>query len=71
MVNVYGNTITIHVPSPPVKTVEGAATSLPNTGPGTSLFLTATVVIVAGYFYSRARLLARESEIAIKQAATA
>ncbi|MEK7059679.1 MAG: hypothetical protein AAB971_02905 [Patescibacteria group bacterium] len=71
MVNVYGNTITIHLPGSPVKTIEGAATTLPNTGPGTSLLLTATVVIIAGYFYGRARLLSRESELAIQGVANA
>ncbi len=71
MVNVYGNVIIIHLPGSPAKTIETATTALPNTGPGTSLFLTALVVMAAGYFYGRARLLARESEIAIKEAATA
>jgi uncharacterized repeat protein (TIGR01451 family) len=68
MTNVYGDTINIKVPSPPVKTVQTAAATLPNTGPGTSLFIAATIVVVAGYFYGRARLLARESELAVKEA---
>jgi uncharacterized repeat protein (TIGR01451 family) len=66
MTNVYGNAINIKVPSPPVKTVQTTAAALPNTGPGTSLFMAATVVMVAGYFYGRARLLARESELAVQ-----
>jgi uncharacterized repeat protein (TIGR01451 family) len=68
MTNVYGNTINIKVPGSLTKTIETATTtSLPNTGPGTSLFLAAGIVMVAGYFYGRARLLGRESELAIKE----
>ncbi len=67
MTNVYGNTINIKVPGSVTKTVETATTTtLPNTGPGTSLFAAAVIIMVAGYFYGRARLLARESELAVK-----
>jgi hypothetical protein len=70
MTNVYGNTINIKVPGSVTKTIETATTtSLPNTGPGTSLFLAASIVMIAGYFYGRARLLARESELALKEGA--
>jgi len=72
MTNVYGNTVNIKLPGSPAKTIETVTTtSLPNTGPGTSLFIAASVVIVAAYFYSRARLLARESDIALHQNANA
>jgi len=68
MTNVYGNTINIKVPSPPEKTVATvAATQLPNTGPGTTMFIAAMIVIISGYFFGRARLLARESDIAIQE----
>ncbi len=66
MVNVYGNSITIFVPGPPVKVIETATTTLVNTGPGTSLFMAASVVVLAGYFYGRARLLSRETSIALQ-----
>ena len=70
MTNVYGNTINIKVPGSVTKTIETATTtSLPNTGPGTSLFLAASIVMIASYFYGRARLLARESELALKEGA--
>ncbi len=69
MTNVYGNSVNVKLPASPIKTVEVAAASLPNTGPGTTLFIAATIVIMAGYFYSRSGLLARESELAIKEAA--
>ncbi len=69
MTNVYGDTVNIKVPAPPAKAIQTTAAALPNTGPGTGLFLAAAAVMVAGYFYARARLLARESELAIKEAA--
>ena len=67
MTNVYGNTINIHVPGSPAKTIETTAATLPNTGPGSGLFIAAIVVMVGGYFYGRARLLAKESTLAIRQ----
>jgi uncharacterized repeat protein (TIGR01451 family) len=69
MSNVYGNAINIKVPGSPEKTIEVAATVLPNTGPGTSLMIAAAICIVGGYFYSRSRLLANETVIALQDAA--
>lgn len=69
MTNVYGNAVNIKLPAPPIKSVEVTASSLPNTGPGTNLAIAAMLVVFAGYFWSRSRLLARESEIAIKESA--
>lgn len=66
MTNVYGNTVNITLPADVTKTVEVAAAVLPNTGPGTSLFGAAAIVVLAGYFFSRARLLATETSIAIQ-----
>ena len=71
MTNSYGNIININLPGSPTKQVELATAALPNTGPGTTMLIASAVVIMAGYFYSRASLLARESEIAIKETATA
>ncbi len=71
MTNVYGNTININLPGSPPKSVEAAAATLPNTGPGTSLFIAATIVMIAGYFYGRARLLAKESVLAIQDTTAA
>ncbi len=67
MTNVYGNTIDITLPGSAPKVVEAVATKLPNTGPGTSLFIGAIVVMLAGYFYSRSQLLATESQIAVQE----
>ncbi len=67
MTNSYGNTININLPgATPAQTVTTTATSLVNTGPGTSLFIAAAIVMVAGYFYARARLLSKESLLAIQ-----
>jgi uncharacterized repeat protein (TIGR01451 family) len=67
MTNVYGNTVNIKLPGSPEKTVEAAATSLPNTGPGTNLFIGSIIVMAAGYFYGRSRLLAKESNLALRE----
>ena len=66
MTNVYGNTININLPSSPIAVVASATTSLPNTGPGSSLIMAAVVIVIAGYFFARSRLLALEGGIAIE-----
>ena len=66
MSNTYGNTIEIHLPGSITKTIETTTTALPNTGPGNSLIAAGAIVVVAGYFFARTRLLAQESELAIK-----
>lgn len=71
MTNVYGNTVNIHLPGTPVQAVESTASSLPNTGPGTSLLIAAAIVIVAGYFYARSELLAKESRLVLREMAEA
>ncbi len=68
MVNVYGNSVTINLPPSAIKTIENistTSTTLVNTGPGTDIFIAAIVVTVFGYFFSRSRILAKESAIAI------
>lgn len=57
--NEYGEEITINVDCPLVKSVE----TLPNTGPGASLAMMTGVTVVIGYFFSRSRLLAKETEM--------
>ena len=70
MTNVYGNTINIKLPGSPTKTVEAVTTStLPNTGPGTTLLIAGLTVILAGYCYARSELLAKESNLALKEMA--
>lgn len=67
MTNVYGNAINIKLPGGTIKVIEAQTTSLPNTGPGTSLAIAAAIVVFAGYFYGRSRLLAKESILAIQE----
>lgn len=63
MTNVYGNTITVKLPPSVNKQVEIATTTLPNTGPGTSLIIGFTLTTVVAYFFARSRLLAKELDI--------
>jgi hypothetical protein len=67
MTNVYGNAININLPGSAGKSVEAVGTSLPNTGPGTNLLIGSAIVIIAGYFYSRSRLLTKESRLALQE----
>ncbi len=66
MTNIYGNTININLPQSPVTVVAATTSSLPNTGPGNSLIFAALIVVIAGYFLARSRLLVLESSIAIQ-----
>lgn len=68
MTNVYGNTVNVKVAPPAAQAVVTTAAALPNTGPGASLFIIGGIVMVATYFYSRSRLLAHESALAVKDA---
>lgn len=83
MTNVYGNAVNINVPLPtPVipgstSTTPGstavtaaaasASESLPKTGPGTGLALAGVIVVIAGYFFARSRLLVDESMLVIQE----
>lgn len=60
MVNVYGDTVQIELPNNPVKTVEQTVNSLPSTGPGLSIGITTTVLVLATYFFFRSRLMNKE-----------
>lgn len=71
MTNVYGDTVNIMLPGSIEKTIEVTADTLPNTGPGTTLFIAGAIVIAAGYFYSRSRLLSIESSLAVQENAVA
>lgn len=75
MTNVYGNTITIRLPGSIGKTIESGGTAvggtLPNAGAGTNIAIAAAIVIAATYFYSRSRLLAQESNIALHESTSA
>jgi uncharacterized repeat protein (TIGR01451 family) len=63
LTNVYGNTINIKLPGSVSKQIEIATTSLPNTGPGTSLVIGFSLTTIVAYFFFRSRLLAKELDI--------
>jgi uncharacterized repeat protein (TIGR01451 family) len=69
MTNTFGDTINIKVPCGGARCGETVVNSLPNTGPGSGLFVAAIVMVVAGYFYSRSRLLATEAGLALHDTA--
>jgi uncharacterized repeat protein (TIGR01451 family) len=58
--NAWGNNVTIKVPKTPVKQVEGAVTSLPNTGPGMNALISTLFIGIVSYFYFRNRLISKE-----------
>jgi hypothetical protein len=65
--NDYGNEVTMNLNCPAIKKVDQAATALPNTGPGTSVAIGVLVAVVAGYLYSRSRIMAKELAIVRKE----
>jgi uncharacterized repeat protein (TIGR01451 family) len=63
MHNKYGRTVVVKLPKPVSKTVEQTVSILPNTGPTSTLLVSAFIVAVIAYFYYRNRLLAKELRI--------
>lgn len=63
MTNVYGNVVEIKIPPSVVKNIEIATTTLPNTGPGTSLIIGFSLTTFIAYFFARSRLLANELDV--------
>jgi uncharacterized repeat protein (TIGR01451 family) len=63
MTNVYGNTVTIKLPPSIVKSTEIATTTLPNTGPGTSLTIVFVITALAAYLFARTRLMSKELDL--------
>jgi hypothetical protein len=68
--NKYGTEVSIPINCPPAKTAEYIATVLPNTGPGTSIFIGAVLTIFVAYFFARSRLLGKELELVRVEYAT-
>lgn len=60
MTNVYGNAVNIELPASVEKQIEIATTTLPNTGPGTSLAIGFTLAFFVAFFFARSRLMAKE-----------
>lgn len=63
MHNKYGRDVVVNLDKPANKIIEQTATSLPETGPGTSMIITTIGVMIVAYFFYRSRLLAKELEI--------
>lgn len=58
--NVFGNEVVVNLDKPIAGQTYQAVSSLPNTGPGTSLLVSFLALTVIGYFYARSRLLSKE-----------
>lgn len=63
MTNVYGNAVEIKLPPSISKRTEIVVTTLPNTGPGTSLVIGFALTTFIAYFFARSRLLAKELDV--------
>lgn len=63
MHNKYGRDVVVNLDKPVSKVIEQTATTLPNTGPGTTMFISALVVMIIGFFFYRSRLLSSELEV--------
>lgn len=64
MTNVFrGVAINIKLPPGISKTTEQVVTTLPNTGPGTSLAIGFVITTMAAYFFARNRLIGKELDI--------
>lgn len=64
MTNVYGNSVNIKLPPSVVKTTEQlTTTTLPSTGPGTSIAIGFSITTLIAYFFARSRLFATELDI--------
>lgn len=61
--NVYGNSVTIKLPTAPSKEIEKTITTLPKTGPGTGTLVSTLFFMVCTYLYMRSRTLRRETEL--------
>ncbi len=64
MTNVFhGVTVNIHLPPGVGKTTEQVVTTLPSTGPGTSVIIGFFLTSIVAYFFARSRLIGKELEI--------
>jgi hypothetical protein len=61
--NKYGTETSIPINCPLVKSAEYLSTTLPNTGPGSSLMISFVLLSFVGYFLARSRLMARELDM--------
>lgn len=61
--NKYGRDVNVNLNKPVNKVIEQTATTLPATGPGSSMIITLMGSVIIGYFFYRSRLLSHELEI--------
>lgn len=66
MHNVYGRDVFIKLNKPASKQVEQKVTVLPNTGPGTTMIVSALATMVVAFFLYRSRLMYKEMGIVKK-----
>lgn len=67
LVNVYGDTVQIDLPSAPVKSVEQTISKLPSTGLGTNITISTVIVFITTYFYFRSKLMVKELSLVKQQ----
>ena len=60
MVNTFGNSISLDVDCPGVKTVERVVTELPKTGPGMNMLVAGIATSIIVFFYARSKQLTKE-----------
>jgi uncharacterized repeat protein (TIGR01451 family) len=60
MQNAYGRVVVIHLDKPATKIIEQTAQTLPNTGLGSNIVISAIAFTVIGYFFYRSRLMSKE-----------
>lgn len=68
--NVFGNEVVVNLDKPAAGVAYQSINSLPNTGPGESILLSALGFIIVGYFYARSRLLTKEISIVTNELQT-
>ncbi len=61
--NIYGNEVIVSLDKPIAGATYQTVTSLPNTGPGSTILISFFGVMIIGYFYARSRLLSKEVAI--------
>jgi uncharacterized repeat protein (TIGR01451 family) len=63
MHNKYGRLVVVKLPKPASKSIEQTVSTLPNTGPSSTIMATIFLVMVVSYFYYRNRLMVKELRI--------
>lgn len=71
LTNVYGDAVNIRLPGSVAKIVEQTNTTLPNTGPGTTVMIAVSITMIASYFFARSRLMAKELDMVREEYAAA